>query len=209
MIKNIIFDLGNIIINYNQEIIINSFTKNKTQHDYIIEQIFKSPEWQMMDLGIITNQEAAKSINERNDFKYKELTDNFLDNWYKVQIINKDVVELAKKLYRKGYKLYVLSNMANLTFEYFKNDEFFKLCDGIIISAHEHIKKPDKKVFEILVNRYNLKPKECIFIDDDDTGKSYNTANEMGILGRVVLPNNVDDIEKMLLDYGIVIDDRI
>ena len=62
MIKNIIFDLGNIIINYNQEIIINSFTKNKTQHDYIIEQIFKSPEWQMMDLGIITNQEAAKSL---------------------------------------------------------------------------------------------------------------------------------------------------
>ncbi len=58
-------------------------------------------------------------------------------------------------------------------------------------------------MFEILLDRYNLKPEESIFINDDDTGRSYKTANEMGILGRVVLPNNVDDIEKMLMDYGI------
>lgn len=203
MIKNIIFDLGNVIVNYNQEKIIKQFTQNKDEHDYIIEQIFKAPEWQMMDLGMITNQEAANIINQRNNFLYKDLTDEFLNNWYKVQIINRDVVGLAKKLYEKGYKLYVLSNMANLTFEFFKNDEFFKMCDGIIISAHEHIKKPDRKVFEILMNRYNLKSQECIFIDDDDTGRSYNTANEMGILGRRVLPNNVEDIEKMLNENNI------
>ena len=205
MIKNIIFDLGNVIINYNQEKIIKQFTQNKDEHDYIIEQIFKAPEWQMMDLGTVTNQEAANIINQRNNFKYKDLTDEFLNNWYKVQIINRDVVEFAKKLYKKGYKLYVLSNMANLTFEFFKNDEFFEMCDGIIISAHEHIKKPDIKVFEILMSRYNLKPHECIFIDDDDTGRSYNTANEMGILGRRVLPNNVKDIEKMLNENNIII----
>lgn len=89
----------------------------------------------------------------------------------------------------------------DLTFEFSKNDEFFKMCDGIIISAHEHIKKPSKKVFEILLNRYNLKLQESIFIYD--TGKSYNTANEIEILGRVVLPNNVEYIEKMLKEYDI------
>lgn len=204
MIKNIIFDLGNVIINYNQEKIIKSFTLNKDEHDYIIEQIFKSPEWHMMDLGTITNQEAANIINQRNSFKYEDLTNEFLNNWYKVQIVNKDVVELAKKLYEKGYKLYVLSNMANLTYEFFKNEEFFQLCDGIIISAHEHIKKPDKKIFEVLMSRYKLKPQECIFIDDDDTGRSYNTANEMGILGRRVVPNNAQDIEKMLEENDVI-----
>lgn len=204
MIKNIIFDLGNVIINYNQEKIIKSFTLNKDEHDYIIEQIFKSPEWHMMDLGTITNQEAANIINQRNSFKYEDLTNEFLNNWYKVQIVNKDVVELAKKLYEKGYKLYVLSNMANLTYEFFKKEEFFQLCDGIIISAYEHIKKPDKKIFEVLMSRYKLKPQECIFIDDDDTGKSYNTANEMGIFGRRVLPNNAQDIEMMLKENDII-----
>ena len=94
--------------------------------------------------------------------------------------------------------------MANLTYEFFKNEDFFQLCDGIIISAHEHIKKPDKKIFEVLMSRYKLKPQECIFIDDDDTGRSYITANEMGILGRRVLPNNAQDIEKMLEENDII-----
>ena len=205
MIKNIIFDLGNIIINYNQKDIINNFTQDNIEYKYIIDEIFKSPEWQMMDLGNITNQQAADAINRRNDYKYKQLTNNFLNNWYKVQTINIDTVEIAKKLYKNGYKLFVLSNMANTTFEYFKNEEFFKICNGIIISAHEHIKKPDTRVFEILLNRYNLNPNECLFIDDDDTGKSYKTANDIGILGRVVLPNNKQDIVNMLNEYSIEI----
>ncbi len=205
MIKNIIFDLGNVIINYNQEKIIECFTHDKDEHDYIYNQIFKSPEWKMMDLGEITNKEAACQINQRNDFKYKELTDDFLCNWYKVQNINSETVEIAKKLHQKGYHLFVLSNMSDWTFEYFKNNEFFELCDGIVISAQEHLKKPDKRLFEVLMNRYSLEPCECIFIDDDDTGLSYKSANELGILGRVVLPNDSEDIEKMLNEHNIAV----
>lgn len=93
--------------------------------------------------------------------------------------------------------------MANLTFNYFKSNEFFALCEGIVISAHEHIKKPDEKVFNILLQRYNLKAEECLFIDDDDTGKSYKIANEMGILGGVVTPNDVEDIKQMLSEFEI------
>ena len=153
MIKNIIFDLGNVIINYNQKNIIKSITTNKEETDYIIKEIFNSPEWQLMDLGKITNNEAGDRINKRNNYKYEKLTNNFLQNWYKVQTINKEVVDFAKKLHSKGYKLYVLSNMANLTFNYFKSNEFFSLCEGIVISAQEHIKKPDEKVFNILLQR--------------------------------------------------------
>ena len=54
------------------------------------------------------------------------------------------------------------------------------------------------------MSRYKLKPQECIFIDDDDTGKSYNTANEMGIFGRRVLPNNAQDIEMTLKENDII-----
>ena len=71
------------------------------------------------------------------------------------------------------------------------------------LGIQEHIKKPDEKVFNILLQRYNLKAEECLFIDDDDTGKSYKTANEMRILGRVVIPNNVEDIKQMLSEFKI------
>ncbi len=205
MIRNIIFDLGNVIINYNQEQIINNFTKKEEEIKYIYDEIFHAPEWELMDLGNITNDEAIEVINKRNEFKYQKLTDNFLHEWYKKQEINRDIVEIAKKLKKNGYKLFVLSNMANLTYEYFKNDEFFSLCTGIIISAHEHLIKPDEKVFRLLLDRYKLNAEECLFIDDDPSEQNYKTANKIGIQGRRIIPNQAEDVRKLLLEFNIEI----
>ena len=205
MIRNIIFDLGNVIINYNQEQIINNFTKKEEEIKYIYDEIFHAPEWELMDLGNITNDQAIEVINKRNEFKYQKLTDNFLHEWYKKQEINRDIVEIAKKLKKNGYKLFVLSNMANLTYEYFKNDEFFSLCTGIIISAHEHLIKPDEKVFRLLLDKYKLNAEECLFIDDDPSEQNYKTANKIGIQGRRIIPNQAEDVRKLLLEFNIEI----
>lgn len=205
MIKNIIFDLGNVIINYNQKKIINNFTEKEEEIKYIYDEIFHAPEWTLMDLGDITNDEATEIINKRNEFKYEKLTQEFLHEWYKKQPINRDIVEIAKILKNNGYNLFVLSNMANQTYEYFKNDEFFSLCTGIVISAHEHVKKPNEKVYRLLLNRYNLNAEECLFIDDDDSGKNYETANKIGIKGRRIMPNQAEDVKKLLLELNVKI----
>lgn len=205
MIRNIIFDLGNVIIKYNQEQIINNFTKKEEEIKYIYNEIFHAPEWELMDLGNITNDEAIEVINKRNEFKYQKLTENFLHEWYKKQAINRKIVEIAKILKKNGYKLFVLSNMANLTYEYFKNDEFFSLCTGIIISAHEHLIKPDERVFRLLLDRYKLNAEECLFIDDDPSGENYKTANKMGIKGRRIKPNQSEDVKKLLVEFAVEI----
>lgn len=205
MIKNIIFDLGNVIINYNQKKIINNFTEKEEEIKYIYDEIFHAPEWTLMDLGDITNDGAIEIINKRNEFKYEKLTQDFLHEWYKKQPINRDIVEIAKILKNNGYNLFVLSNMANQTYEYFKNDEFFSLCTGIVISAHEHVKKPDEKVYRLLLDRYNLNAEECLFIDDDDSGKNYETANKIGIKGRRIVPNQAEDVKKLLLEFNVKI----
>lgn len=205
MIKNIIFDLGNVIINYNQKKIISNFTKKEEEIKYIYDEIFHAQEWTLMDLGNITNDEAIEIINKRNESKYETLTQDFLHEWYKKQPINRDVVEIAKTLKKNGYNLFVLSNMANQTYEYFKNDEFFGLCTGILISAQEHIKKPDEKVYRLLLDRYNLNAEECLFIDDDYSGKNYETANKIGIKGRKIVPNQAEDVKKLLLEFSVKI----
>ena len=205
MIKNIIFDLVNVIINYNQKKIINNFTEKEEEIKYIYDEIFHAPEWTLMDLGDITNDEAIEIINKRNEFKYEKLTQEFLHEWHKKQPINRDIVEIAKILKNNGYNLFVLSNMANQTYEYFKNDEFFSLCTGIVISAHEHVKKPDEKVYRLLLDRYNLNAEECLFIDDDDSGKNYETANKIGIKGRRIMPNQAEDVKKLLLEFNVKI----
>jgi len=205
MIKNIIFDLGNVIINYNQEQIIRNFTKKEAEIQYIYDEIFHAPEWSMMDLGKITNEEAIQVINQRNQFRYAKLTEKFLQEWYQKQPINREVVEIAEKLKEKGYHLFVLSNMAKATYEYFRNDKFFTLCTGVVISAHEHCKKPEEKIYQLLLDRYQLQAEECLFIDDDDSGKNYETANRMRIKGRRITPNQAEDVKKMLAEFEISI----
>lgn len=203
MIKNIIFDLGNVIINYNQNNIINHFTDKPEEKEYIMEKIFKSPEWMRIDLGDISLEEAATLVNERENYKYKDLTNDFWINWFKIQPINEDTVNLARRLKEKGYNLFVLSNMGDACYEYFSTQDFFKLCNGIVISAKEHVKKPDERIFNTLLERYNLNAEECLLIDDDDTNRSYETANRLGINGRRVIPNNVEDIKNLLKEFNV------
>lgn len=204
-VKNIIFDLGNVIINYDQQAVIERFAKTKEEKAYLMKYNFHAPEWEKADLGEISNEAAIKTINQRHHYQYEELTKSFWNNWYKMQNINEDIVNIAERLKQKEYHIFVLSNMANATYDFFKNHRFFQLCDGIIISAQEHLKKPDEKIFKVLLNRYHLKAEECLFIDDDDTNQSYETANALGILGRRVIPNDYKDIIKVLKKYHIMI----
>ena len=203
MIRNIIFDLGNVIIKGTHSSIIIGLAKNEEERSFIKDKFLKSPEWNLMDLGRITNEEAIIEIQKRNELKFKKLIETSLHEWYKNLYVNEDIVEIAKKLKAQNYNIYVLSNMAKATYVYLKSIEFFKLCDGIVISAYENVKKPDKKIFKILLERYNLKVEECLFIDDDDTNRSYSMANELGILGRRVDPNSKKDIIKLLNEFNI------
>lgn len=198
MVKNIIFDLGNVIINYNQDKIARNFAKSEEEVKYVFDEIFNAPEWAMQDLGNITIEGAIENINRRNNYKYEDLTTNFLSEWFKLQEINRDIVDIAKSLKSNVYNIFVLSNMANSTYQFFKNDDFFSLCNGIIISAEEHVKKPDERIYRILLDRYNLVAEECLFIDDDLNGENYNTANRIGIKGRRIIPNSSEDVKKLL-----------
>ncbi len=203
MIKNIIFDLGNIIIKCANLSTMLNFTDNKEIAENLIKYIFKSEEWKLLDLGNITKEDAILKIQNRVPKGYKSLIKEVIENRTKYLKINKETIEIAKKLKEKEYKIFVLSNMVTYTYEYFKDNEFFNICDGIVISAYEHIKKPDEEIFKRILKRYNLIPEECLFIDDDDTKESLKTANKLGIKGRRVLPNDSKDVLKLLEEYNI------
>lgn len=156
----------------------------------------------MMDLGKITNLEivdiikAQKLVNIKN---YDEIK-IFMLNWFTKCNVDIDTMELGKKLKENGYRIYVLSNMAKNTFEYFSSKyEFFNMVDGVVVSAYERIKKTNPKIFEILLERYSLVADECLLIDDD-TNKTLKVANEKGINGRRV---NANDVKRLLIENSI------
>ncbi len=79
--------------------------------------------------------------------------ENFMLNWFTKCTVNYRTMEIGKQLKQKGYNIYILSNMSKAAFEYFsKKYEFFTIVDGTIVSAYEGIKKPDLKIYELLLD---------------------------------------------------------
>lgn len=92
MVRNIIFDLGNVIIKGTHSSIIIELAKNEEERNFIKDKFLKSPEWNLMDLGRITNEEAIIKIQKRNELKFEKLIETSLHEWYKNLYVNEDIV---------------------------------------------------------------------------------------------------------------------
>lgn len=166
MYKNIIFDLGNVLLNFNSE----EYLKTKIIEDdkvsEVHKEIFKSKEWIMLDRGTITEEEAI-NILVKNSNQNGDLIRLAFENWYELLTPIEDSVMILKKLKNAKYKVYFLSNFHMLAFEYItKKYDFFNFFDGGIVSYREKLLKPEEEIYKRVIEEYQLNPVESIFIDD-------------------------------------------
>lgn len=199
MVKNIIFDLGNVLLNFKPEVYLHTKISNKEKAQQIYEEIFTSEEWLMLDRGVITEEEAVNEICSRNT-ENSELIRSVMNNWYQLLTPIEDTIELLKQLKDKGYRLFVLSNFHLLAYEdVTKRYEFFTYFDGGIISYKEKLMKPEKDIYDKLINKYKINPKESIFIDD--TKENIESATKSGF--KAILFTNYKDLRKKLIEYNV------
>lgn len=206
MIKNIIFDFGNIIVKFDYKLAnyMNKYSDEVRQ--FLIDNVIYSEEWErkgLIDLGTVTLEEAANRINERTNNIYKDEVYEFLTTFSYNLEINGDILNLLKRLKNDGYKLYVLSNTNDGTWSVFK-DRLEPLFDGLVLSYKIHEIKPNKAIYDYLLDTYKLNPEECLFIDDREA--NIKAANELGIKGRTINKDDYDDIVKVLHEYNILKD---
>lgn len=197
--NHIIFDIGNVLLSYQPLEYLHQYYSQEISND-LYKIIFQSPEWVELDKGTITNQEAINILALKYP-QYKKEIEFVLNHWTNMMIPITKNVEVAKKLKQKGYHLYLLSNFHSEAFdEMLHKYDFFQLFDGQIISSHVHFLKPDKQIYIALLNKYNLQPKECIFIDDT----RINTLAALSIgITPVHLPYQ-SDLEKELLKLNLL-----
>ena len=100
MIKNIIFDLGNVILQCSTIETMYNFTASEEMAKNLITYIFKSEEWKLLDLGNISKEEAILRIQGRVPDEYKPLIKEVMDNRAKYLKLNEGTIEIAKE---KGY----------------------------------------------------------------------------------------------------------
>jgi len=179
MIKNIIFDIGNVLLEFKPLDYLKRTFNDDNIEKLLYNEIFLGEEWLHLDRGILTQDEVIKAISLKNP-KHEVYIKKCMDNWIDILTPIEGTVKVLSELKEKGYKLYLLSNFHCLAFEtvYSKYD-FFKHFDGGIISYKENLLKPESEIYYKLLDTYNLTAEESLFIDD--TIVNVEAARRLGI----------------------------
>lgn len=179
MIKNIIFDVGDVLIEYRWHQMLMDYGLDKDEAYRLGITIFEDPLWHELDMAIMDREEVIKSYREKY-VKYADTIEWFINHGEYMHVQRKDVYKLIHKLKEKGYKIYLLSNYCeDLFIKHTNGAEFLKDIDGKVVSYEVKITKPDERIYEYLLKKYSLERKECIFFDDRE--ENVIKARELGI----------------------------
>ena len=166
MIRNIIFDIGNVLLTFEPRQFLLQFTNNSHKIEYFILNITGSEFWLKLDRGVIS-VEHAKNLFLLKYPKQKKLISLFFKHWFKIFKPIEKNIEILKALKQSGYKIFALSNFIKESYHFvIQKFDFFSLFDGQVISWKEKVIKPEREIYHLLLERYNLNTEECIFLDD-------------------------------------------
>ena len=137
---------------------------NISSSDYKIIKKEYFSDFKDLDLGNMILIEKLNSSNIPNNLKEKYK--DYLLNYYKYREYNKELLYLIKELKNNNYNIYILSDNNKEAISYYKSLDLFKYIDGWVVSYEYKTMKEDKIIFKILLEKYKLNSKECLYIDD-------------------------------------------
>ena len=178
-IEKVIFDLGKVLVKFDPKNLFNKIFKNKDEIDYFFKNICPW-EWHIQqDLVYDTKPATLKKIKEFPEFQ--EAIQAFYGRFQEMIVgIYEENLEIALNLKKKNIPIYILSNFPGDQFDiYASKHQFINEFDDMIISGKVGLKKPDKKIYQLALQKFHCKPERTLFIDD----RPENTlsANELGI----------------------------
>ena len=180
-IKNIVFDIGNVLVKWDPEGIYRTLFEKDDYYNHPLSKIVGGEVWRELDKGTIELDAAIEKLSRMNE-PYGHEIDKFIrEAPYHIHPLT-DSVDYALKYKKLGCRIYLLSNFPEYGFKIIRNKfDFFDQFHGGIISWEVKAVKPEKKIYEILLEKYNLEPDETIFIDDVE--ENIKTAENLGIKG--------------------------
>ena len=195
MIKNVVFDLGNVLISFRPAEYLDKKNYPPELKSIILNDIFGSVEWKELDNGDITLSEAIESISMKSSLKKEEISRIFNLRTDLTFPLAQNVL-LLPELKKQGLRLYFLSNFPLDIFDEVKNDySFFSYFDGGLISAEARCSKPDPKIYSLFFKRFCIEPEECLYIDDLEA--NVRTAESFGAKG--IIADGSDRISQSIL----------
>lgn len=179
MITTIIFDIGNVLADFAWEAHYRRFGFNEEIFERLANATVKSPMWNENDRGVLSDEELMQGYIDNDPGIEKEIRLALADKGTMV-IRNDYAIPWIQKLKEKGYRCLYLSNFSRKAHKDCAAAlDFLPYMDGGILSYQEKIIKPMPEIYQLLIDRYDLTPEECVFLDD--TPRNLEAAEKFGI----------------------------
>lgn len=167
MTRNLVFDMGNVLIVFDPQYFMDlEGITDPADRELVNRELFHNIEWAQMDLGILTEDSAEPLVLKRIPDHLKEKVKHLLHGWWEKRSCIDGMEELLKDLKNAGYRLFLLSNASVYQHVYWPRFEMSKLIEGKLISCDIGIVKPNPEIYRCFTDRFELKPEECLFVDD-------------------------------------------
>ena len=163
----VVFDVGNVLLTFSPEkLLAELFPDDGALRATLMERMFRSPYWVMLDHGTLSSEEAVTAMAGR-DASLRPIIAQVLEYRLNLKQVIQEGLDALHACRAHGKKTYVLSNYQDYAFQYvYDRYDFFRLFDGLVISAREGLVKPDPAIYKTLTDRYGLDPARTLFIDD-------------------------------------------
>lgn len=168
MINTIIFDIGMVLVDFCWQKMFQEFGLKGEDFETVAKATVHNQAWNEFDKGLVSTEEIIDTFAEKAP-KHKAYIARIFEDPTKMIKQFDYAIPWIKELKNRGYKIYILSNWSKPTYEACRDNElcFLDLIDGAVFSFQEHVIKPDKKIFEILQNRFEINLSEAVFLDDN------------------------------------------
>lgn len=166
MIKNIVFDMGKVLIRFEPELFMEHVGVAEEDRELLLREVYQSLEWARMDRGSLTDSEAAEIMCRRLPQRLHTQVHRLVDQWDRPILPVEGMAELVKELKDAGYRIYLLSNASLRQHVYWPRIPGSEYFDGTLVSADEKLVKPQFEIYRRLFEKFSLQPEQCLFIDD-------------------------------------------
>ena len=197
MIRNIVFDMGMVLMNYHPLEACRAVTADEETARRVNEALFSNPEWQRMDEGTLEKEGMVKLAMERlADPSLEPALTRLMDEMpYNLLTPIPGMAAVVDWTLDAGFHVYLLSNAG---WDLSRNRHIIPRIErfhGVMISAEEGLLKPNAAIYRRLTDRYGLKPEECLFIDDNPA--NIEAARKLGWQG-IVFDGDVPALRGLL-----------
>ena len=168
ILKNLVFDMGNVLIEWNSEKILKAITEDIHLQDLLRKEVFETGLWVETDEGVKTREAVIEIVTGKLGEDYRNEITQLLRYWYKYVDVFTKVQDRIIELSKSGYSIYILSNTAFTFYDLVKEGYLpaTSVAKGMVLSCEEKVLKPNEKIYNILLERYNLNPHNTMFFDD-------------------------------------------